>query len=79
MLIAASGVGCLGQISVYAAHQGRGIGRRMIESALSNLRQQGNKALALAVATANTNVFHLYESCGFRMIHTFPVFYRKKR
>jgi len=33
----------------------------------------------LAVTTANTNAFHLYESCGFRTIHTFPVFYREKR
>ena len=75
----ASGVGHLGQISVHPAHQGRGIGRRMIESALSDLRERGYKAITLAVTSANTNALHLYESCGFRTIHTFPVFYREKR
>jgi ribosomal protein S18 acetylase RimI-like enzyme len=75
----ASGVGHLGQISVHPAHQGRGIGRRMIETALSDLRARGYKAITLAVTTANMNAFHLYESCAFRTIHTFPVFYREKR
>lgn len=74
-----SGVGHLGQISVHPAHQGRGIGRRMIENALSDFRKRGYGAITLAVTTANTNAFRLYESCGFRTIHTFPVFYREKR
>lgn len=51
----------------------------MIESALSDLRRRGYKSITLAVTTANTNAFHLYESCGFRTIHTFPVFYREKK
>ena len=75
----ASGVGHLGQISVHPGHQGRGIGRRMIETALSNFHRLGYKSISLAVTTANTNAFHLYESCGFRTIHTFPVFYREMR
>jgi ribosomal protein S18 acetylase RimI-like enzyme len=74
-----SGVGHLGQISVHPAHQGRGVGRRMIETALSDFRRRGYKSITLAVTTANTNAYHLYESCGFRTIHTFPVFYREKR
>jgi len=74
-----SGVGHLGQISVHPAQQGRGIGRRMIEMALSNFRALGYKSVSLAVTTANTNAFHLYESCGFQTIHTFPVFYREKQ
>ena len=72
------GVGHLGQISVHPAQQGRGIGRRMIESALTEFRRQGYSEITLAVTTANTNALHLYESCGFRTIHTFPVFYREK-
>jgi ribosomal protein S18 acetylase RimI-like enzyme len=75
----ASGIGHLGQISVHPAHQGRGIGRRMIETSLSEFRRRAYKAVSLAVTTANTSAFHLYESCGFRTIHTFPVFYREKR
>lgn len=75
----ASGVGHLGQISVHPAHQSRGIGRRMIETSLSEFRRRAYKSVSLAVTTANTSAFHLYESCGFRTIHTFPVFYREKK
>lgn len=73
------GVGHLGQISVHPANQNRGIGRRMIEGALKEFRRLGFTGATLAVTGANTNAVHLYESCGFRIIHTFPVFYREKR
>jgi ribosomal protein S18 acetylase RimI-like enzyme len=72
------GVAHIGQISVHPAHQCRGIGRRMMESALSELGRLGFSSITLAVTSANTNALHLYESCGFRTIHTFPVFYREK-
>ncbi|MEK6321950.1 MAG: GNAT family N-acetyltransferase [Acidobacteriota bacterium] len=73
------GVGHIGQISVHPADQGRGLGRRMIEGALTEFRRLGFKSVTLAVTGANTNAFHLYETCGFHTIHTFPVFYREKR
>jgi ribosomal protein S18 acetylase RimI-like enzyme len=72
-------VGHLGQISVHPGHQGRGIGRRMIERTLHQYGLAGYECVSLAVTTANINAFHLYESCGFRTVHTFPVFYREKR
>lgn len=75
----ARGVGHIGQISVHPAHQGRGVGRRMIESALSEFRRLGFSSITLAVTSANENAVHLYESCGFRTIHTFPVFYREQK
>lgn len=75
----APGVGHLGQISVHPEHQGRGIGRRMIERTLHQYGVAGYEYVSLAVTTANINAFHLYESCGFRTIHTFPVFYREKK
>ena len=75
----ASGIGHLGQISVHPAHQSRGIGRRMIEQSLAEFSRRAYKSVSLAVTTANTAAFHLYESCGFRTIHTFPVFYRERR
>ena len=75
----ARGVGHLGQISVHPAHQGRGIGRRMIASAVSELGNRGFKLTSLAVTTANASAFHLYQTCGFETIHTFPVFYREKK
>ncbi|HSB09596.1 MAG TPA: GNAT family N-acetyltransferase [Blastocatellia bacterium] len=73
------GVGHIGQISVHPAHQDRGIGRRLIESALSEYQRLGFKSITLAVTSANAQALHLYESCGFRTIHTFPVFYREKK
>jgi ribosomal protein S18 acetylase RimI-like enzyme len=73
------GVGHIGQISVDSANQNRGIGRRMIEGALKEFRRMGFTGVTLAVTGANTNAVHLYESCGFRIIHTFPVYYREKK
>ncbi|HKA20471.1 MAG TPA: GNAT family N-acetyltransferase [Blastocatellia bacterium] len=75
----APGVGHLGQISVHPGQQGRGIGRRMIEKALHQYGLEGYESVSLAVTTANANAFHLYQSCGFRTAHTFPVFYREKK
>lgn len=75
----ARGVGHIGQISVHPAHQGQGIGRRMIASAVSQFRNRGFTATSLAVTTANASAFRLYQSCGFETIHTFPVFYREKK
>jgi ribosomal protein S18 acetylase RimI-like enzyme len=73
------GIGHIGQISVHSANQNRGIGRRMIEGALMEFRRLGFTGVTLAVTGANTNAVHLYESCGFRTIHTFPVYYREKK
>lgn len=75
----ARGVGHIGQISVHPAHQGRGVGRRLIASAMTEFRNRRFKQVSLAVTTANAGAFHLYETCGFETIHTFPVFYREKK
>ena len=73
------GVGHIGQISIHPANQNRGIGRRMIKVALMEFRRLGFEGVTLAVTGANTNAMHLYESCGFSTIHTFPVYYREKK
>lgn len=75
----AQGAGHIGQISVHPAYQGRGLGRRMIARALSAYARRGFDLVSLAVTSANVSALHLYESCGFRTIHTFPVFFREKR
>jgi ribosomal protein S18 acetylase RimI-like enzyme len=74
----APGAGHIGQISVHPAYQGRGLGRRMINSALKEYSRRGFDSASLAVTSANASALHLYESCGFRTIHTFPVFFRNK-
>jgi len=75
----ASGIGHIGQISVLPAYQGAGLGRRMIYGALSEFYLRGFNSVSLAVTSANASALHLYESCGFRAVHTFPVFYRQKK
>lgn len=75
----ATGAGHIGQISIHPAYQNLGLGRRLVSSALAEFDRRGFNTVSLAVTTANTSAFHLYESCGFRTVHTFPVFYREKR
>ncbi len=75
----AEGAGHISQISLRRAFQGLGIGRWMIESALVKFSRCGIDAVSLAVTAGNKGAVHLYESCGFQTIHTFPVFYRERR
>jgi ribosomal protein S18 acetylase RimI-like enzyme len=69
--------GHIGQISVHPAYQGRGLGRRLIESAFVEFERYGFSTVSLAVTAANLPALSLYQSCGFRRIHAFPVFYRE--
>jgi ribosomal protein S18 acetylase RimI-like enzyme len=69
--------GHIGQISVLPAYQGTGIGRRLINAALTDFRDLGYARVSLAVTTANKRAVGLYLSCGFETIHEFPVFYRE--
>lgn len=75
----ADGIGHISQISILPDYQGRGIGRRMIDEALLRFNGCGFKRVSLAVTATNANAFHLYQSCGFRTKHSFPVFYRERR
>lgn len=74
-----AGAGHISQISLRPSFQGLGVGRWMIESALVEFSRRGIDAVSLAVTAANNRAVHLYESCGFQTIHTFPVFYRERR
>ena len=74
----AEGAGHFGQISILRAYQGRGLGRKMIDMAMSELERGGYDTVSLAVTDANVSAYHLYESCGFRTVHKFPVFYREQ-
>jgi ribosomal protein S18 acetylase RimI-like enzyme len=70
--------GHISQISVLPAYQGLGIGRRLICQAVSEFDRRNITTVSLAVTSANTPALHLYESCGFRTVHRFPVFYRER-
>ncbi len=69
----------LGQISVLPAYQGRGIGRRLIQSAKVELCTRGFVYASLAVTATNSRAVSLYESCGFSTIHSFPVYYWRRK
>jgi len=68
--------GHIGQISLLPSYQKKGIGRRMIDAALSEFNGRGFTTASLAVTGANSSALHLYESCGFKIVHRFPVFYK---
>ena len=46
---------------------------------ISELKRRRYETLSLAVTYANKGAYHLYQSCGFRTIHEFPVFYHERR
>jgi ribosomal protein S18 acetylase RimI-like enzyme len=70
-------VGHIGQVSVIPSYQGLGIARRMIHLALTQLARRGYAAASLAVTHQNTRARRIYESAGFRILHSFPVYYRQ--
>jgi ribosomal protein S18 acetylase RimI-like enzyme len=70
--------GHISQISIHPALQGKGLGRWMISDALAEFGDLGLESASLAVTTANASAYHLYQSCGFRPVHSFPVFYRER-
>jgi ribosomal protein S18 acetylase RimI-like enzyme len=70
-------VGHIGQVSVQHAYQGQGLGRRLLAGVLQEFVQYGFNTATLAVTAINTPALRLYESFGFRRIHSFPVFFRE--
>jgi len=53
--------------AVAESHQGRGIGRRMIEHALAEARGAGVRRVIVATAAADVGNLRFYQRCGFRM------------
>ena len=52
-------------LAVAPAHQGRGLGRALVEAAVEEARARGARKLTLRVLGPNTAARALYESCGF--------------
>lgn len=57
----------LAALGVEPAHQGRGIGRMLVEPVIAEARRKG-KDLYLHVALHNDRARHLYENLGFRVL-----------
>lgn len=67
----------IGQISIVPAFQGLGLGRRLIDRTVAGFRQSGFDCVSLAVTKENSRALRLYESCGFQVAHSFPVFFHE--
>ena len=52
-------------LAVAPAHQGRGLGRALLEAALAAARERGARRLTLRVLSTNPGARALYEACGF--------------
>lgn len=58
----------LAKMAVSPQLRGMGIGRRLLEHAVSHARAMGARALFLGSSTKLKNAVHLYESVGFRHV-----------
>jgi ribosomal protein S18 acetylase RimI-like enzyme len=54
-------------MAVGPAHQGRGIGRALIEAAIVRARREAPATLVVATAAADTGNLRFYQRLGFRM------------
>jgi len=52
-------------LAVAPDHQGRGLGRALVQAALDAARERGARKVTLRVLAPNTAARALYESCGF--------------
>ena len=58
--------------------QGRGLGRRLLEGVIAELRSEGQEALFLEVAVDNTAALALYNSCGFERAGLRRAYYSRR-
>jgi GNAT superfamily N-acetyltransferase len=56
------------KMAVAESHQGRGIGRRILQDTVAKARELGARRLYLETNATLANAIHLYESIGFRHI-----------
>jgi ribosomal protein S18 acetylase RimI-like enzyme len=67
----APGVGHITQICVLPGHQGHGLGRALMHTAIAALQSLHFKELTLTVTSVNAVAVQLYEKLGFRTIKSF--------
>ncbi len=66
LLPAGPGAVELKSIAVRESSRGRGIGRRLVEQAVSVSRAEGAASLTVTTATADVENMRFYQRCGFR-------------
>jgi GNAT superfamily N-acetyltransferase len=65
------GVGHTTQICAMPGYQGRGLGRRLMETSMHALRARGFNSISLTVTSGNTHAVRLYEKLGFATVKQF--------
>ncbi|ROO87798.1 ribosomal protein S18 acetylase RimI-like enzyme [Actinocorallia herbida] len=55
------------RMGVRASHQGRGVGRRLLEAAVEHARHAGLRKVELTVRVDNARAISLYRSVGFQV------------
>jgi predicted N-acetyltransferase YhbS len=55
-------------MAVTEPHQGRGVGRALIEAAIALAREEGRSAIVVATAAADVGNLRFYQRAGFRML-----------
>ena len=64
-------------VSVRAEYQGKGIGKRLIQSAIELAKQENAKVLELGTGNSSINQLALYQKCGFRIVGVDRDFFRR--
>jgi len=59
----------LASVAVSKAAQGRGVGKALMRAFEDAAKQQGTTLLGLSVKRGNVAARHLYESCGWQLLH----------
>ncbi|WP_227352788.1 ribosomal protein S18-alanine N-acetyltransferase [Haladaptatus salinisoli] len=69
------GLGHVKDIAVHPARRGEGIGRTLLQRALSGLRAHGAHSVKLEVRASNEGAISLYRKFGFHYLRTVPRYY----
>jgi len=67
----APGVGHTTQLCILPGHQGRGLGKRLMQAAMNELAAMHAKELSLTVTSSNRGAVQFYEKIGFKTLKTF--------
>jgi ribosomal protein S18 acetylase RimI-like enzyme len=62
------------QISIAPSHQGRGLGRQLINHAFERMRSAGFRTVRLTVTRSNRRAYDWYRRIGFQPLRTFGAY-----
>ncbi|AFD07183.1 GNAT family N-acetyltransferase [Solitalea canadensis] len=55
-------------IAVHNVHQGKGIGKLLLESAIQVAKEKGFESLLIGTANSSVTQLYLYQKCGFEIV-----------